>query len=204
MNSQRLNFKLKTSRPKAGINLPKKCVIFMSDEDTAALETCVAEFLQNDDKDLADFGVFLKIFYEGGFAYNQKKMLTGGYLPINLAITCLGTTPAFQGQLGIGTGYPYKLTAPFLPFVDTVPVTISAIGDMSDHHKRYGLCFTRLVHVWADEEFASSGSLCFCAILPHGGFYYVPRTLGEHQSIGGLVYSFGESKEALLESGNAA
>jgi len=222
MNSTRLNFKLKTSRPKAGINLPKKLfgipeeadlylfaenhasVNFMSDEDKGALETCVAEFLSSDDKDLKDIGVFLKIFYEGGFAYNQKKMLQGGYLPINLSITCLGITPAFDGQLGIGTGYPYKLTAPFLPYVDTVPVTISAINEMSEHHKRYGLCFTRLVHVWQDEDFASSGALCFCSILPHGGFYYVPGTLEEHKSIGGLIYSFGESKEALLESGNAA
>merc|ERR1719189_1604662 len=152
----------------------------MTDEDKDAVNTCIEQFSQNEDKDLVDFSVFLKVFYEGGFAYNQKKPVEGGYVPVNLSIAALGVVPAFEGQAGIGTGYPYKLAAPFLPFVDTVPVTIAAISGMSDHHARYGLCFTRCVYVWEGEEFERDGSLNFHSILPFGGFYYAPATLQKH------------------------
>lgn len=220
MDSHRLNFKLKTSRPKAGISLPKKLfgipeaansylfaenhisVGFMTDDVKEATNTCIAEFTEHADKDLAAFAVFLKVFYEGGFAYNEKRPVDGGFLPVNLSIACLGITPAFEGQVGIGTGYPYKLAAPYLPFVDTVPVTIGGIAQMSVRHSRYGLCFTRCVHVWEGEDFARDGSLSFCSILPHGGFYYTPATLQDHQKNGGLIYSFGESKASLTQQAN--
>jgi len=69
---------------------------------------------------------------------------------------------------------------------------------MSDQHSRYGLCFTRCVHVWEGEGFASDGVLDFYSSLPHGGFYYVPATLHKHWELGGLVYPFGESTETPL------
>merc|ERR1719221_1806617 len=220
MNRHRLNFKLKTSRPKAGISLPKKLfgipeeaelylfvenhisVNYMTEQDHKAVEMCVEEFSQADDKDLQDLAVFLKIFYEGGFAYNKKKRFQGGFIPINASIACLGLTPAFDGQAGIATGYPYKLPSTHLPFVDTVPVTIGGIREMSNLHARYGLCFTRCVHVWEGADFATSGVLDFSAVLPHGGFYYVPSTLHEHWDQGGLVYAFGENKDTPMESAN--
>merc|ERR1719330_195590 len=86
-NRHRLNFKLKTSRPKAGISLPKKdfgipeiaevymfvenhpSVNFMTDEDKEAMETCIGKF-------------------------------SGGYIPINASIACLGVEPTFDGQEG--------------------------------------------------------------------------------------------------------
>jgi len=218
MDTHRLNFKLKTSRPKAGISLPKPqfgipleadiylfvenhiSVNFMTEKDREELEMCIAEFGNSDDKALQAFSVFLKVFYEGGFAYNKKKQVDGGYVPINLSITCLGVTPAFPDQLGISTGYPYQMKQAFLPFVDTVPVTIGAIAQMSDRHSRYGLCFTRAVHIWEPQGFEqmqeSDRVLEFASVCPHGGFYYVPSTLQKHAEIGGLTYAFGESKDA--------
>merc|ERR1712187_554922 len=103
--------------------------------------------------------------------------------------------PAFDGQLGIGTGYPYALPAQFLSFVDTVPISIEAISSMSDRHGRYGLAFTRTVFVWEGDLWDSQKTLDFASILPHGGFYYVPSTMKDHMAKGGLVYAFGESKD---------
>merc|ERR1719277_719755 len=68
---------------------------------------------------------------------------------------------------------------------------------MSRRHRRYGLCFTRGVFVWADEDFDETKVLNFCSIMPHGGFFYVPETLSEFYRSGGLVYAFGEDKESL-------
>lgn len=220
LNRHRLNFKMKTSRPKAGISLPKKLfgipeeadtylfmenhisVNFMSEQNTEDLEKCITEFSEHADQELRDFSIFLKVFHEGGFAYNKKKVVEGGYVPVNLAITSLGISPAFEGQIGIGTGYPYVMKPQFLPFTDTVPVTIGGIAGMSERHSRYGLCFTRCVHVWESVDFHKEGVLDFCSVLPHGGFYYVPKTLQKHLEIGGLIYAFGESKEARGEAGN--
>lgn len=107
----------------------------------------------------------------------------------------MGLTPSFPGQLGISTGYPYIVEPRFLPFTDTVPVTIRAVSEMSARHKRYGLCFTRCVLVWEDDDFESTNALSFCSVAPHGGFYYVPPTLGEYWRLGGLVYAFGEDTD---------
>merc|ERR1711988_132463 len=97
---------------------------------------------------------------------------------------------------GIGTGNPYVLSAPFLPFVETVPVSIDAISSMSEYHGRYGLAFTSLVWVWDGGQWESEKSLDFCSILPFGGFYYVPSAMSKHRELGGLVYAFGEKAES--------
>merc|ERR1719174_1830619 len=111
----------------------------MSRRDTDAFEKCIEELLQGGEG-FAKFGVFLKVFYEGGFAYNQKIQMGKGYLPKNLGIACMDVVPAFDGQSGISTGYPYLLESRFLPFIDTVPVTIRGIANLSNRHKRYGIC----------------------------------------------------------------
>ena len=89
INTNRLYFSLKTARPKAPVNLDKTAfgipgnaeiylfaenhvsVAHMNARDTDAFQQCIEETL-GADGDLAKFGVFLKVFYEGGFAYNQK------------------------------------------------------------------------------------------------------------------------------------
>lgn len=149
------------------------------------------------------FCTFLKVFYEGGFGYNRKEAMGRGYLPVNVGVAAMSVVPAFEGQLGIGTGYPYALPSKFLSFVDTVEISIEAIRSMSDRHGRYGLAFTRTVFVWEGDAWASDQTLDFASILPHGGFYYVPATLRDHVAKGGFVYAFGEeaepSKEAVAE-----
>merc|ERR1712048_1541081 len=112
----------------------------------------------------------------------------------------MGVTPAFEGQVGIATGYPYLVHPKFFRFADTVPVTIGAISSMSGRHGRYGLCFTRCVFVWEGDTFATDGVLSFCSIIPQGGFFYVPETLREHTEQGGFIYAFGEDKELLVHS----
>jgi len=151
---------------------------------------------------LQAFATFLKVFFEGGFGYNKRKYLdnSSAYLPQNVGIAALGVVPAFEGQLGISTGFPYQVTHQNLPFIDTVPVTISAISEMSERHARYGLCFTRCAFVWEGDAYASDGTLDFCCVLPHGGFYYVPASLKKYKQIGGLIYAFGEDKECANET----
>lgn len=214
VDSHRLYYRVQASRPKAAISLqPKKqfgipedaslylfvqnhhSVPFMSDEETHAFQIMTEGCMGSEDEDLVAFSIFLKIFFEGGFCYNKKKPTQGGYIPQNVCLCCLGLVEAFEGQSGIGSGYPYEVQAAFVPFADTVPVTIQAISDMGDRHARYGLCFTRCVHVWETEAFDKEGVLDFCSLLPHGGFYYVPRTLQRWTEVGGLIYAFGESKE---------
>lgn len=213
-NRHRLTFSLKAARPKASISLDKAAfgipfnadlylfamnhdsVMYMSDEYRDAFEACI-QGLPAHGKDLKNLATFLKVFYEGGFAYNRKINLSGGsYLPENVGVACIDTVPAFAGQVGISTGYPYLLDSRFLPFIDTAPVTIRAISGMSARHKRYGLCFTRNVFVWEGPTFDDDLSLEFCAIAPHGGFYYVPRTLGEYWDMGALLYAFGEDRDS--------
>jgi len=211
----RYYFSLRTARPKADINLDKAkfgipaeaqlylfaenhaSVSFMSDDQRSAFEECINEMLSSDDATIKKFGVFLKVFYEGGFGYNHKIAMGGGYLPKNVAIACMTVQELQKG--GITTGNPYLLPSGFLPFKDTVPATIQSIATMSERHKRYGFCFTRCIFVWETEALASKGALNFCSILPHGGFYYVPESLQKHRTLGGLLYSFGEAKE---ERGN--
>jgi hypothetical protein len=218
-NASRLYYTLRTSRPKAGISLDKaafgipeaaslylfaenhESVNYMTERDTSAFEFCINELpcLTGDEhQELRCFGIFLKIFYEGGFAYNEKlnqEGTAGSYLPKNVGLACLGIVPAFKGQVGIGTGYPYLVESRFLRFADTVPVTIRAISEMSPRHARYGLCFTRCVYVWETDALQREGVLNFCTITPHGGFFYLPRTLQNHWKLGGLVYAFGEARE---------
>jgi len=171
-------------------------VSHMNQRDIDAFNTCIEETLQAG-AEVAKFGVFLKVFYEGGFAYNQKISMGKGYLPKTVGVACMSVVPAFAGQSGIATGYPYLLESRFLPFIDTVPVTIRAITDMSPRHARYGLCFTRCVFVWETDALAREGVLNFCSIVPHGGFFYAPATLRKHWKLGGLIYSFGEARDDL-------
>jgi hypothetical protein len=173
-------------------------VEYMSEEERHAFEICIEE-LPNCGEKLKRFSVFLKVFYEGAFAYNAKERVqtTGSYLPKNVAIGAMSVSPAFPGQAGIATGYPYMLEPRFLSFSDTIPVTIRTISRMSSRHQRYGLCFTRCIFVWAGESFEQSGCLDFCSIMPHGGFFYVPGSLADYRKLGGLVYAFGEDRGML-------
>lgn len=204
-------FSLKTARPKAPISLDKAAfgiplnadlyvfaqnhpsVAFLDERHRRAFENCITE-LPNRTKAWASLSSFLKLFYEGGFAYNKKIHVSKGYIPETVGIACMSVTPAFDGQLGINTGDPYLVDARFMPFVDTVPVTIRAISDMSSKHQRYGLCFTRSILVWEPEDFATTGSLHYALLCPHGGFFYTPSTLGDYWHEGCLVYAFGEDK----------
>merc|ERR1711937_834969 len=99
----------------------------MSDSTREAFDTCIQELPHGSEK-LQKLGIFLKVFYEGGFAYNKKVHTSStSYLPKVVGIGALGITPAFQGQGGIATGYPYLVEARFFRFIDTVPVSINAI-----------------------------------------------------------------------------
>jgi len=137
------------------------------------------------------FRVFLKVFYEGGFCYNWKKPIgQTGFVPLNKGTAAIDLAPAFEGQSGIQTGYPYKLPAPFLPFTEAVPITIKGISKMSDLHGRYGLCFTRAVYIWQGPDFEMTKELNCCSILPYGGFFYVPENFKDWRQKGGYVYAF--------------
>lgn len=212
------HFGLSTARPKSGISLDKKAfgipdqadlylfaqnhvsVAHMGSGENSAFQQCIAELPNSSDPQMQKLAVFLKVFYEGGFAYNHKENLGGkGYFPRNVGIAALGVVPSFEGQSGIATGYPYLLESRFLRFVDTVPVTIPAITSMSSRHGRYGLCFTRCIFVWEGDGFEREGVLDYCSIMPHGGFFYVPQTLGGHRRLGGLLYAFGEARADLEE-----
>lgn len=215
INAARIYFNLRTARPKSSITLDKKAfgipesadlylfvqnhdsVAYMEEEERLAFEKCI-ESLGDKQGDLQSFSIFLKVFYEGGFAYNEKRVTSASsYLPVNCGVAAMSVVPAFPGQSGIDTGYPFLVPPGFVPFADTVPVTIRAIQDMSPRHKRYGLCFTRCLMVWAGEEWASQKVLNYSTIAPHGGFYYLPGTLKAHKRLGGLVYAFGEDRGSL-------
>jgi hypothetical protein len=214
---QRRAFSLVVARPKSDITIPKdkfgipssadlyvfaqnhRSVSFMDEDEVDAFETCISEMPDEPSSYLKDFATFLKVFFEGGFGYNKRKYIDGNssaYLPQNVGIAALGVTPAFDGQLGISTGFPYSVAHQNLPFIDTVPVTISGISDMSERHARYGLCFTRCAFVWEGDAYASDGTLDFCCVLPHGGFYYVPTDLKKYKHLGCLIYAFGEDTES--------
>lgn len=218
---QRRVFSLVVARPKCDITIPKekfgipldadlyvfaqnhRSVSFMDEEEIDAFETCISELPEQSSKHLQVFATFLKVFFEGGFGYNKRVYIGGNqnaYLPQNVGIAALGVVPAFEGQIGISTGYPYVVDHQNLPFIDTVPVTISAISTMSERHSRYGLCFTRCAFVWEGDAYASDGILDFCCVVPHGGFYYVPANLKKYKEIGGFVYAFGEDRESSNET----
>lgn len=216
----RLFYSLKTARPKAEISLNKPAfgipdqaelylfaenhvsVAYMDDETKCDFEACIEE-LPTMTGDFKSLGDFLKVFYEGGFAYNRKiESGSGSYLPKTCAVACMSVVPAYAGQAGIATGYPYLLDARFLSFAATVPVTIRSITEMSPRHARYGLCFTRCVFVWGEGTAArpalgANDTLNFCSVLPHGGFYYVPKSLREYQEFGAFIYPFGEDRSVL-------
>eukprot|EP00927_Polykrikos_kofoidii_P045001 TRINITY_DN38864_c0_g1_i1.p1 TRINITY_DN38864_c0_g1~~TRINITY_DN38864_c0_g1_i1.p1 ORF type:complete len:498 (+),score=60.07 TRINITY_DN38864_c0_g1_i1:113-1606(+) len=209
-----LFFALRTSRPKADIMLDKAAfgipsvanlylfaeshlsVAHMDEQDRLAFETCIQELPESGPR-MQKLSLFLKVFYEGGFAYSQK-LDTGGstYLPQNVGIACLSVTRAWPGQSGIEMGFPYLLPSRFLRFADTVPVMIKGISDISTRHKRYGLCFTRCVFLWAEDTFEHDKTLEFCSLLPQGGFYYVPASMKLHWKHGGFLYPFGQDRRA--------
>jgi len=208
-------FSLKASRPKSEISLDKPSfgipedsdlylfaenhasVAFMTEQEKEAFETCIEQCGEEENEPWRRLAIFLKIFYEGAFAYNQRiSQGQGVFLPKMTGLAALGVVSAFEGQAGIATGYPYLCKPEFLQFSDTVPVTIRGISALSDRHKRYGLCFTRSVFVWEPDDFDSSKTLNFCSPMPHGGFFYVPETLGQFNQKGGLVYAFGDDKES--------
>jgi len=215
VTSTTLFFSLRTARPKSGISLDKKAfgipesaeqylfvnnhssVTYLDEGIRQAFNECISELPNSDSNDAVKFATFLKVFYEGGFGYNKKVQMGKGYLPVNVGTAAMSVVPAFSGQVGIATGYPYQLPSVFLPFVETVPISIDAIREMSERHGRYGLCFTRCVFVWEGSAWKADKTLDFCSILPHGGFYYVPESLEAHRARGGLVYAFGESKEGV-------
>merc|ERR1719230_1502215 len=175
----------------------------MSEEEIDAFETLISELPDQSSKHLQAFATFLKVFFEGGFGYNKRNYINGNqsaYIPQNVGIAALGVTPAFEGQLGISTGFPYQVTHQNLPFIDTVPVTIGGISDMSERHARYGLCFTRCAFIWEGDAYASDGILDFRCVLPHGGFYYVPTNLKKYKHLGCLIYAFGEDTESANEA----
>lgn len=210
-------FSLKTARAKAPVTLDKKAfgipmtaeqylfvnnhtsVIYFNEETKAAFNSCIGGLQEVGFPAATKFALFLKVFYEGGFGYNKKIPMGRGYLPVNVGVAAMSVVPAFDGQVGIATGYPYKLSAPFVPFTETVPISIDAIRTMSEFHGRYGLAFSRVVYVWEGDLWGPSKTLDFCSILPHGGFFYVPELLSDHQTKGGLVYAFGESATDAVE-----
>jgi len=217
-----LYFSLKTARPKAAISMDKKAfgipldaeqylfvnnhssVLYFNEKVKDAFNKCIGE-LSELGPEAAKFCVFLKLFYEGGFGYNKKIPMGTGFLPVNVGVAAMHVVPAFEGAAGIGTGFPYAFPAPFLPFTETAPISIDAIKSMSEYHGRYGFAFTRVVFVWEGDKWEDSKTLDFCSILPHGGFFYVPSSLRDHQEKGGLVYSFGETAgDAVLETGGYA
>lgn len=223
-NAESWYFSLAAARPKAGINLDKAAfgipgeaeiylfaqnhasAAFLSEEQMAAFENCILELPEHGSEWKA-FSIFLKMFFEGGFGYNFKDWLPdrSTYVPTQVGLAALGVVPAFDGQCGISTGYPYLVRPEFLSYADSVPVTIGAIRNLSPRHQRYGMCFTGCVFTWApdDGEQAtclgrqSSSVLNYSSVLPHGGFFYVPRTLAEFHELGGFVYAFGEDRRDL-------
>lgn len=216
---RRLYYRFNTSRPKCAVTLDRSAFGIPSDADLYlfcenhmsmnympdrvrdAFDVCIQELPSADGPragDLHALATFCKVFYEGGFAYNKRVSVgSSGYFPVCVGIGALGVTPSFHGQAGIATGYPYVITPQFFRYLDTVPVSITAIASMSERHGRYGISFTRCVFVWDGGALDSEGKLDFCAPAPHGGFFYVPRDPLQYQSLGGLLYAFGEAKEKL-------
>lgn len=185
-----LFFSLRTARAKSKLSLDRKAFGIPEDADQylfvknhsagvhfddrvkEAINKCIGGLSDVGSPDAAKFLIFLKVFYEGGFAYNKKlKMGDRGYLPVNVGTAAIHHLPAFAGQEGIVTGNPYKLPATFLPFTETAPISIDAIKSMSEYHGRYGFAFTRVVYVWEGDQWEDSKTLDFCSILPHGGFF---------------------------------
>jgi hypothetical protein len=208
--ARKLYFDLKVARAKAEVNLDKPAfgipskaqlymfaenhssILFATDDEMEAFEESILSLLEgsSEEKGLA---VFLKVFSEGGFAYNEKIPLAGNsYLPKCVGVAALSTVPAFEGQSGISTGYPYKISAGHRQFTDTVPVTIKAIANMSPLHKRYGLSFTRCIDF---TKVPGADDATFSNIVPFGGFFYLPETPDLYEQNGGLLYAFGESEQ---------
>merc|ERR1711907_244460 len=157
-----------------------------------AFEESILELSDGNPQD-RKLAVFLKVFSEGGFAYNEKIPLAGNsYIPKCVGVAAMSTVPAFDGQSGISTGYPYKISAGHRLFTDTVPVTIKAISNMSSFHKRYGLSFTRCIDF---TRAPGSEHVTFTNAVPFGGFFYLPETPDLYDELGGLLYAFGESEQ---------
>jgi hypothetical protein len=168
-------------------------ILFATNEEKEAFEESILSLSEGTPTE-KNLSVFLKVFFEGGFAYNERIPLgASGYLPKNVGVAAMAVVPAFEGQSGISTGYPYKVSAGHLCFTDTVPVTINAIANMSPMHKRYGLSFTRCVEFTREP---GTEHATFTNIAPFGGFFYLPETPGQYEDKGGLLYAFGESEES--------
>lgn len=206
----KIYFDLKVSKPKAEVNLDKDAfgipsraqlymfaqnhasIPFATDEEMEAFEESILALSEGNEMD-RKLAVFLKVFSEGGFAYNEKIPCGGNsYLPKCVGIAAMVTVPAFEGQSGISTGYPYKIAAGHRLFTDTVPVTIKPIANMSSLHKRYGLSFTRYVEFTREP---GSEHATFTNVVPFGGFFYLPETPDLYEQNGGLLYAFGESEQ---------
>jgi|ERR1711924_251028 len=171
-------------------------ILYATDDEMEAFGESILSLSEGnaEEKKLA---VFLKVFSEGGFAYNEKIPIGGkGYLPKCVGVAAMSTVPAFENQSGISTGYPYKIPAGHRLFTDTVPVTIKAIANMSSFHKRYGLSFTRCVDFTREP---GSEHVTFTNIVPFGGFFYLPETPDLYDQNGGLLYAFGESEQCTTE-----
>jgi len=218
-NVNRLYYRLTASRPKSTVTLdrrrlgiPDDAALYLFAENHASVQYasdtvrnsflhCIKE-LPGCSPDLQVLTTFCKVFYEGGFAYNKKVDHGKAFIPVCVGVGALGVGPAFPGQAGIGTGYPYLMGPQFFRYLDTVPVSITQIARMSERHGRYGICFTRSVFVWDGGALASEGRLDFCAPAPHGGFFYLPLGPEKYQRFGALLYAFGEVKEELEVSAN--
>jgi hypothetical protein len=210
----KLYFDLKVARAKAEVNLdkaafgiPNKAQLYMfaenhasihfaTDEEMEAFEESILSLTEGNEED-RKLAVFLKVFSEGGFAYNEKIILGGNsYLPKCVGVAAMSTVPAFEGQSGISTGYPYKIFAGHRLFADTVPVTIKPIANMSSLHKRYGLSFTRCVDF---TRVPGAEHVTFTNVVPFGGFFYLPATPDLYEQNGGLLYVFGEAEQSKID-----
>merc|ERR1712190_639159 len=109
-----LYYSLKTARPKAGISLPKKLfgipesselylfvnnhasVTHFDEEVREAFSTCIGALPESSSAEAKMFATFLKVFYEGGFGYNEKHSTSGtSYLPVNVGVAAMSVVPAF-------------------------------------------------------------------------------------------------------------
>lgn len=215
--SNEVSFPLRASRPKAAISLDKaahgvpedasiylflenhRSVAQMNEQDHEAI-AAVIEALANDEReDAQELGRFFKIFYEGGFAYNKKEYETAEtFAPVNCTIAVMSPEKRrdLPNQQPLSFDAPIVLPPQFLPFSDSVPVTIEGIRDMSKRHRRYGLFFTRTIHIWQGEAFSGENKLDYCALAPNGGFFYVPDNLTDFLEFGGILYPFGKGSQA--------
>merc|ERR1712224_852029 len=74
-------------------------VSFLCDQEAEAFIECIEALMESESAKLKMFSVFLKVFFEGGFAYNAKLTKDndrGTFLPKNVGIACMSTVKAFE------------------------------------------------------------------------------------------------------------